>query len=257
MKSLTTLALTRLFVLEMGQHVKSITSGIDGLGENFITDPLFQNYMTLLKDSSAEYDKAMLKIMKSDETAKISAADAVRDKAIAAALRQLGVFELSDNEAELQAYESLHNLFNTYKGIQKWNFEEESNGIDNLLVDLNDPKYTAHIATLSLANFITRIQTANDTFKTLFAGRTQEVASKEVFDTKALRADLTTKYTLFTEYVLTMARALDTDLYNQPLNIINTVRKYYADLLAKRKGTKTEENTEPIPPMTEETTPTI
>ena len=254
MKSLAHLPLYRMFVLEMGQHVKSIINGIDDLGENFITDPLLQNYMNLLKSSSAEYDKAMLKIMKSDETAKISAADDVRDKAIAATLRILSAFELSDNETELQAYFSLHNLFNTYKGIQKWNFEEESNGIDNLLVDLSDPKYTAHIATVSLSNYISRIQTANEHFKTLFAGRIHETATKEVFDTKVLRADLTTKYTLMTEYVLNMARATDTDLYNLPLNIINTVRKYYADLLAKRKGTKTEESTEPIPPMTNETT---
>lgn len=52
----------------------------------------------------------MLKIMKSGQTAKISAADDVRDKAIAATLRILSAFELSDNETELQAYLSLHRI---------------------------------------------------------------------------------------------------------------------------------------------------
>ena len=249
MKSLVNLMMSRLQVLEAGQHVKSVVKGIEDLGSGFITDTIFQNYLTKTKDASTEYDKALVKVMKSDETAKIVAADDVRDKAITAAQRYLNVFELSEDETEHLAYASLHTLFNTYKGIQKWNFEEESNGIDNLLVDLSTEKYQTHLSELHMQDYIDRIQTANDTFKELFAGRTQEQANKEYFDTKALRDELQLQYNTLIEYVLVMAKATDTDLYNKPLDVINTVRKYYADLLAKRKGSKKEETAEPIPPM--------
>jgi hypothetical protein len=37
--------------------------------------------------------------------------------------------------------------------------------------------------------------------------------------------------------------------FNQSLRVINTVRKYYADLLAKRKPATKTAPAEPIPPM--------
>lgn len=249
MKTLIGLNVARLQVLEAGQHVKSILKGIDELGIGFITDTTLQNYLAKLKDASTEYDKALLKVMKSDETAKIVEADAVRDKAITAMQRIIGVYELSEDTAEVEAFQSLHTLFNTYKGIQKWNFEEESNGIDNLLIDLHTAKYQAHIDLLNLNAYVERMQVANEKFKTLFAGRTQEKANTEYFDTKALRDDMTLQYNNLAEYVLVMAKAFDTEQYNKPLDILNTVRKYYADLLAKRKGTHKGEAAEPIPPM--------
>ena len=46
-----------------------------------------------------------------------------------------------------------------------------------------------------------------------------------------------------------MARATGQEQYTKTLDVINVVRKYYADLLAKRKGTKKGEMEEPIPPM--------
>ena len=249
MKSLVSMYAYKLQVLEVGQHVKSVLKGIDELGSGFITDTVLQNYLTQLSGSSAEYDKAMLKVMKSDETEKIAQADADRDKAINAALRMLSVFELSEDATTFNAAVSLNNLFNTYKGIQKWNFEEESNGIDNLLVDLESEKYAAHIAETEMQSFVERIRVKNDRFKELFAGRTMEKANTEYYDTKVLRRDLTEIYTVTIEYVLVMAKATDQEQYNKPLDIINTVRKYYADLLAKRKGTQKGEPAVPIPPM--------
>ena len=249
MKSLVSMYTYKLQVLEVGQHVKSVLKGIDDLGNGLITDAVLQNYLSQLGASSVEYDKAMLKVMKSDETEKIAQADAERDKAITATLRQISAYELSDDATEFNASVSLNTLFNTYKNIQKWNFEEESNGIDNLLVDLESEKYAAHIAELNMQSFVERIRSKNERFKELFAGRTQEKVNTEYYDTKALRADLTSKYNVMIEYVLVLARALDQDQYNKPLDVINTVRKYYADLLAKRKGSKKDEVAEPIPPM--------
>ena len=248
MKSLTNLSIVRLQVLEVGQHVKSVSKGIETLGSSFITDAVLTNYLAKVGDASAEFDKAMLRIKKSDETAKIVTADAVRDKAITATQRYLSVFELSDNEAELTAFASLNTVFNTYKGIQKWNFEEETNGLDNLLTELATSKYQPAVTALNMQNYVARMAAANEVFKVLFAGRTTEQANKEHYDTKALRDDLTQKYNTLIEYVLVMAKATNEEQYNKPLDVINTVRKYYADLLAKRKGTsKTTE--EPIPPM--------
>lgn len=245
MKKLQSLNLTRLSNLEFGQHVKTLKKGITTL--NNATDTGFVDYLTQLETNSTAYDKAMVQVQKSDETEKISNADSLRDRALSALNRYLNVFELSENENEVLAYKSLNTLMKTYKGIQRWNLEEESNGIDNLVNDLNNAKYLPSVTIINMNSYVTRLAKRNDEFKNLFEGRTMEEASKEVFDAKKLRADLKTTYTDMASYVLSMAKSKDNDEFNKSLDVINTVRKYYSDLLAKRKAT--DKTDDPIPPM--------
>jgi hypothetical protein len=251
MKQLHTVSLTRLSMLEFGQHVKSVVNGISDLGKGntLIVDTNLKNYLAKSRLEIVEYDKGMLQIKKSDETAKIVAADALRDKAITALLRYLNVFELSEIETETLAHASLDTLVKKYNGIQRWNFEEESNGIDNLIEDLNSNKYLEHVNLLKMSDYVTRVTNRNNEFKTIFASRTQEVAIKEVFDVKKLRATMKSTYSDMVDYVVSMSKIQDNEEFNQSLNVINTVRKYYADLLAKRKPATATAPEVPIPPM--------
>jgi Family of unknown function (DUF6261) len=251
MKTLEGVSLTRLSNVEFGQHLKSIYKGITllGGGSNFVKDTVFTGYLNKINENNNTYDKGLLQILKSDETAKIVAADHARDVTLSALMRYLRVFELSEVEAEVLAHTSLATLVKKYKGIQSWNFEEESNGIDNLVKDLNNDKYLPSVTLLNMTAYITRITVANEAFKIIFGGRTQEVAVKEVYDVKQLRADMIIAYNDMTNYVLAMSKAVNSDEYNLSLNVINTVRKYYADLLAKRKPATKTTPVEPIPPM--------
>jgi len=251
MKTLESVNIARLSNLEFGQHVKSVYKNISFLGDgtSFITDPIFINYLSKMNDSSTAYDEAMMRVFKSDETAKIVAADRVRDLAVTSMTRYLSVFELSEIEEERLAHTSLNTLLEKYKGIQTWNFEEESNGIESLVNDLNGTKYQPNASLINMNGYISRLMAANVAFKSIFDGRTQEASGKEVFDVKKLRADMKTDYSDLVNYVFTMTKAANTDEFIQSLSVINTVRKYYSDLLAKRKpGTKTTPEI-PIPPM--------
>ncbi len=247
MKELHSLSLGKLSVLEFGQHLKTVNNGIATLG--FPVDADFKAYHNKSNLEIVDYDKAMLQVQKSDETEKIVAADRLRDNAISATTRQLSVFELSENENEVLAYKSLNTLFKTYKGIQSWNFEEETNGIDNLIADLNNAKYLPSITLLNMGALVTRIGNRNQAFKTLFEGRTQETAAKDVFDTKKLRTQMTVTYNDMINYILAMAKTKKTDEFTKSLDIVNSVRKYYADLLAKRKKPTDSSPPEEIPPM--------
>ncbi len=249
MKNLQPVNLARLSVLEFGQHIKSILQNISLLGNGFVTDAVLLDYLQALHTKTEGYDKAMLQVTKSDETAKIIVADKRRDNALTALTRLLFAYELSENEGESAAYESLNTLFNTYKGIQKWNFEEESNGIDNLLADLGNDKYKPHVELLKMQAWVTRVADNNAAFKTLFAARTQEASGKESFDVAAMRKDIKVVYEDTAGYVLSMAKAQNTEQYNKCLDVINTVRKYYHDLLAKRKNGTGDAPAAAIPPM--------
>lgn len=248
MKELQSLNLTRLSVLEFGQHIKTILIHIVRMGKGFITDPPLIKYLQGLQVQSDQYDKAMLQVAKSDETNKIVAADKLRDNVLTSLFRLLSAYELSEDEAQLLAYESLHNLFNTYKGIQRWNFEEETNGIDNLLVDLANAKYKPHVELLNMQPWVDKLTLRNEAFKNLFLGRTEEVFVKESYDIMAMRKEMKTLYADTAIYVLSQAKALDNEQFNKCLEIMNAVRKYYHDLLAKRTGGTDNPDT-PIPPM--------
>jgi Family of unknown function (DUF6261) len=194
MKPLQTLSLTRLSVLEFGQHIKSMLSNIDLLGQDFISDPVLAHYLQTLRNEMATYDKAMLPVAKSDETAKIATADKHRDNAVSALTRQLWVYEISDDDAELAAYDSLSTLFDTYYEIQKWNFEEETNGIDHLLADLLNTKYKPNVELLQMLRYVNRLEAANTSFKNLFMARTKEAAGKPKYDVPTMRKAIKTVY---------------------------------------------------------------
>lgn len=251
MKQLEPVNLARLTGLEFGQHTKSIFRDISelGNGSDFIKDAVYKNYLNKFNNDSLVYDQAMVQIAKSSETEKIVNADYVRDRSFSAISRYLSVFEVSDVPEEVQAFKNIKIVFNNYKGIQKWNFEEETNGIDNLVAELNNSKYLPSITLMNMNGYVTRLADDNEDFKKLFGGRTQEVASKDIFDVRVLRSNLKTSYADMVDYVLTMAKAQDTDEFNQSLRVINTVRKYYSDLLAKRKPASKTAPVEAIPPM--------
>lgn len=69
------MSIGRLQLLEVGQHVKSVLKGIDELGAGFVSDAILTGYLSHLLDASNEFDKGLLKVMKSDETVKIVEAD--------------------------------------------------------------------------------------------------------------------------------------------------------------------------------------
>jgi hypothetical protein len=238
MKKLETLNLTRLNNLEFGQHAKTIYTNItDGdQSKTAIQDAVLLQYLDNLNLKTLAYDKAMMQIAKSDETAKITQADVLRDNAFVSIQRYLNVFEFSTNPEQALAYTSLSTLFNKYYGLQDWNYEKQSNGMDSLISDLQNDKYNASVASIGMTAFVASLQQSNDAFKALFKGRIQEKSGKEVFNVKELRSELKGAYEKLINYVLVMATAFEKEEFNQSLSTINTVRKYYSDMVAKRSS---------------------
>jgi hypothetical protein len=102
---------------------------------------------------------------------------------------------------------------------------------------------------MEVTPWITQLAAANANFKTLFTGRTQETSAKQSFDVGTMRKEMKIVYDDAANYILSMAKAQNTDQYNKTLDVINAVRKYYYDLLAKRKPSDDGTPPTPIPPM--------
>jgi len=247
MKDLHKLGIQQLLNLEFGQHAKSVHQSLTAPAE--IEDVILKAYLENLKKNSDEFDRAMVQIAKNDETIKIAELDRKRDNAIIALVRFLNVYEYTDDSAKDEAFLSLYTLFTAYKNLPAWNFERETNGIDNLITDLKAAKYLPFTQLLGLTPFINRLETDNTAFKKAFADRSEGISSKEVFNVKELRLALKESYENTVEYLHTMAKAKSSDPeYSDALKRLNTIRKYYSDMLAKRAKSKKAEET-PIPPI--------
>jgi hypothetical protein len=236
MYQLESLKVSVLTQMEAGALIKRHLDDLATLPSGAITDVPLTNYLTALSGKSALYEKALVQIRGNEETTKIEEADAVRDAAIGALNKAVELGSVSDVTGEAEAARVLGMVLKSYKGLAGLNYEAESNGIDNLVADFESAAYAQHVKTLNLDRYVVRLKESNATFKTLFGSRMVSTANKEYYDTKALRIDLFNTYKEFTLYLVAMANARQTDEFTRSLTLINTARKYYADMLAKRKG---------------------
>ncbi len=231
------LNLAKLSHLEAGQLIKSNIKDLETAGIDTATDIHINNYVQKMEADTVLYDKGLLQIKKNEETEELARLDRVRDLSIGAFFKQLDVFENTRNANKLIAFKALDIVADKYNGLAALNYEAESNGIDNLIAELTNADYAPHIATLNMGEFVADLQETNGDFKEKFSKRSTEISSKEIFDMKLIRKNTFENYNKYIQYALSLAN-VDTgnDYHKNILNIINQIRKYYSDLLAKRNG---------------------
>ena len=235
---LNPISIYSLTLLEAGQFINRQLTDIRALGgPEYFTDENLNNYLTGLDDRLITFNNALMVVRKSDETIKIVAQDNRRDLAFTLLKKTAAFYEISNEDDQREAALSLKTLFNIFKNLTKLNYEAESLGIDSLLNDLGNSKYAPMVDLLELGQAVDRLRVTNEGFKSLFGGRIQETSNQEVFDAKMLRNEIFAVYNDFATYVLTMAK-LQTSigLFTNVLNVMNIGRKYYSDMLARRKG---------------------
>ena len=225
--------------IEFGQLMNRHTNDLATIAPAMLTDAPFNYYVSQITAKSAIYLKALAQVQKNDETDKIAVSDAVRDKAIDAFSKALKLAAASDDPEEIAASKSLGTLFKTFKDLATLNYEAETLGIDKLVSELNGADYADKVDFLNIGKYVTRMDTANQNFKTLFTGRIVTEAMTESYDMKAIRKEMSKLYSDFTTYILAMAKVPEAPpLFSTALNLLNLGRKYYADMLATRIGKK-------------------
>ena len=224
--------------MEFGQLMERHLSDLATIDPTLLTDPPYNAYLRQIASGLISYEKGLARVHKNEETEKISRADKARDKAVVAFSVNLKLYQLSDDPAEAEASRILRILYKSVKNPTKLNYEAESISIDKLVSELEGENYADKVALLSIGQYVARMKAANQQFKTLFSGRMVSGAMTETYNMKAMRSEMLAIYNEFTAYILAMANALRTPLFITTLALLNTARKYYADLLARRKKAK-------------------
>lgn len=224
--------------MEAGQLIRRTLDDFATIDQPLMTDAPLNAYVQELIQHKGLYEKALAQIRKSEETEKIGLADKNRDKAVDAFGKALKLYAVSDDEAEVEASRGLSIVFANFKGLADLNYEAETMAIDKLVSELESPAHAGKVGLLNIGRYVTRLKTTNEAFKTLFANRLVSDASAETYDMKVIRAELLKKYADMANYVLAMAKALNTPLFLTTLNLMNASRKYYSDMLARRTNGK-------------------
>ena len=235
---LEALRISDLTSMEAGQLMNRHLNDLSTIDQKLLTDAPYNDYVQQLTAKSATYQKALAQVRKNEETEKIALADAIRDKAVNAFSMSLKLYTLSDDPSEVEAGRTLTILFKAFKNLTRLNYEAESMGIDKLVSELEGTKYAGMVTLLNIGRYVTRMKETNQGFKTLFSNRIATEAATETYNLHAIRKEMSKQYSEFTAYVLAMAKAVDTPLFNTALALLNLARKYYAELLARRTTVK-------------------
>jgi HPt (histidine-containing phosphotransfer) domain-containing protein len=228
---------TRLSNAEAGKLIASTLSVFEVLPPAGPQDDfsVIQFYVDKLTSQHNGYLLTFNQTRANKDTDEIERLDSNRDQAMKAFRRFVKASQYLDAPAEAAAAHALQLLMNGYADTETLSYEGESETIDKLLVELTG-KYALNVKQLGLDRLVTRLQTANNAFKTLYNSRTNTVALEQTGNARTLRLEMLKTYREYALYVQAMANTPMGGYFVQLLSLINQVRKNYAVLIAQRQG---------------------
>lgn len=227
---------TRLQLLESGQFINRFLTDFDNSGLVATTDAEFKIQLDELRAQWPTYNNALMQIKAQAESEELIGLDLIRDHKFSSFRRALSAYEFTDDATEKTAYLDLMVILRKYNDIEKANYEAESLGIDKVVLEFRDAGVHA-LDTLQLTRFVDKLEGANNAFKAMFDSRSTDIIATVTYDTKALRAAIFDTYKELAEYSLAIAKRKKTvPFYTTLIDVLNTGREYYADILARRKG---------------------
>ena len=225
----------RLQMVESGQFIRRFTLDFKNSGLDAATDVEFKSQLDDLEMQLPGYLDALLQIRAKVESNILKKLNIVRNQKFSTVRRAIRVYEYADDATEKEAYRRLAIILNTFKHLDKANYETKSLGITLFIKDLRNAKNDA-LNTLLLVPMVDKLEVANSNFKTTFDTRSTTTISKVKYDSKALRNAIFDTYKDLAGYILLMAKRKNTPFYTTLLSVLNSGRDYYADILARREG---------------------
>lgn len=231
--------------LEAGQLINRHLDDLGTVSPTLQTDGPYTTYVHRLTAQLAIYDLAVAQVQKNELTEKLAKADFLRDRAVRAFGTALRLYSYSDIASEQEAARGLNIIYQSQKRIADLNYEAETKAIDKLLSELAKPAAAAKVTALGIGRWVNFMQSSNQAFAVLFGTRIQGEASTETYDMKAVRRETFEVYANFCDYLVSMVKATNGELFVTALNLVNAGRKYYADLIARRGGNDDNDEEEP------------
>ena len=233
---LISLHIPNLHNAEFGQFITRFFDDFEKTSLTTETDTDFKKLFDKLKDKLLTYNKALEKTRGYEESRKLADLDKVRDADLQALRDSIKPYRNAKKENQKEAYNALKMIFDSYKNVADEPYEKETNKINTLISNLKSEKFSSHVASLKIGDFVDELELSNNNFNTIFGKRSFEILQQETYDIKSLRKEMNELYRKISLYALIMAEVREAEFYIKALEVINNSRKYYADMLAIRGG---------------------
>ncbi|ERT67820.1 hypothetical protein D8M41_07775 [Rothia sp. HSID18069] len=235
-QTLLNLQTSSLRYAEFSQFIARFLDDVEKENLDVKKEEILSNLLGQLKTNLPAYQASLGQVRVSEKSSTITEADQLRDEDFQALREAIKPYRNSRRENEKAAYKTLDLLFDQYKKATKVSYEEESALLNSLLEKLRKAEYQSAIETLGIGRFMNNLTESQAAFEKVFSDRSQENLAKVSFDTKQLRKDLAVPYQQLSDYVAILAQLKEDAIYQKTLSVLNNSRKYYADVLARRKG---------------------
>lgn len=238
MKETETLHVASLQNMELVTMSRETTADIDNTGTGLLqTDVPLKRMTDELKGVTDLFETATRNPQDNPMKQQMNRLDADRDVAFRRFGRKLAYFELSDIEAEAQAYDVLEPLWKKHRDTPNLNHKNQTGATDNFLNDAAKSPYAEAIVTLTLQPEAEAVRTTNDAVKSLEDQSRGQAANEEVAKAKDLRRELTQSYNFLYTYIYTLANAYpDNAEWSTLLSHMNVIRKRYTELITRRRA---------------------
>lgn len=231
-----------LTYMEFYQFISSQANRIHDLGDTVLADVELKQLVAVLLTLSGDFNKVLVRVMKSLMTEEIAQQDRLRDRSFAAFKSAVKNATYSDDPDVVRCAVALTILLDTYGNIAREDLDVESASIDKLITDLEGTTYRPMVEGAGIWQNVMRLKADNNTFKAMFSKRTDDTIAKDATDTRELRNKVNEQYALLCDYVVLKARMKDEVQYNQSVDIINTIRNQYNTMKARSKAATKEDD---------------
>lgn len=235
--NLHSIDVTHLSNLEASQFITLLFKDIDSVKVDISKDPEMDDRFQTLKTQGDAFYKAILSIRAMVQSQELEVLDLDRDHKIGTIRLHIAAFRYRIEPDIKPAFAAANIILNAFDGLESLNYEAESAGIHKFLDEWNKPENAVHVKALGLQLHLDNLKKAADAFDNVFQNRSGITLGKEQFDARALKNAMLKTYNSIAKYILAMVDfGKDENLYPPLLNAFNNGRKYFADLMAKRKG---------------------
>ncbi len=205
---------------------------------------LYAQYVPLLEQEKLALDL----ILKSGLTDEILAQDRQRDQLFRGFADAVKSGLNHYDPAVQQAAEKIHFILTRYGNLAARPLDQETAAIDDLHRELTDAQNAAHLATLGLGDWLTRLVEANRAFDQLMMSRYTEAAARPTVNMRTSRGAVDTLFRAMLDLLEAQAMVNGEEKYAPFVAELNAVTQRYENILAQEKGARAKA---PRPPKGE------
>ena len=218
----------------IGSHLTHFTN----LASRKAADSKFAELVTVCTNEHAVMDRVLVRIRENTKSKELARLDNVRDTSYRAFSAALTAKAYSLVPEEKQAVAELRVLLKPYGNVARLSLDVESGVIDNIVSELESPKYSSLVQLLGLTPLVERFKADNNAFKELYTARTSDAFAKDTTDMREVRNRLFVAYNNLCDYAVVMARMEVDPMFDEVVTIINTIRSQYSTIVAHKQGGK-------------------